>query len=228
GGVYKSTDGGTTWVRLGPALSEPLRERGEDERRVEGLPRSPLGKIDVAVAPNDSKRVYALIQTKDQGSLWRSDDGGAAWRVVNWQRGLIGRAGYYIHLDVSPANANEILVANSSFWRSTDGGQNFVEVPWGGDNHDIWWDPKDAGRIGLTNDAGARLTNDHGRTWLSVGLPIAQMYHVAVDQQVPYWVYGNRQDNGTMRGPSTGPEATQGTRGIAAPEPNALGGFGRG
>ena len=209
--IYKSTDGGSTWTKLVH----------------EGLPKSPVGKIDVMVAPSDSRRVYALIQTKDQGSVWRSDDAGASWRVVNWQRGLIGRAGYYIKLDVSPNNPDEILVANSAFYRSTDGGKNFAEVPWGGDNHDIWWDPKNPDRIALTNDASGRYTNDHGRTWQSVTLPIAQMYHVAVDNQVPYWVYGNRQDNGTMRGPSTGPERVEGTRGIPAPEVfGAVGGFG--
>ncbi len=201
-GIYKTTDGGDSWTRV----SHP------------GLPTGPLGKIDVILAPSDSRRVYALIQTKDQGSLWRSDDAGATWRVVNWQRPLIGRAGYYIKLDVNPRNADEILVANSSFWRSQNGGTTFEEVPWGGDNHDIWWDPKNPDRFGLTNDAGARLTTDHGRTWISVGLPIAQMYHVAVDNRIPYWVYSNRQDNGTMRGPSTVPEATTGTRGIAAPD----------
>ncbi|MBV9881082.1 MAG: hypothetical protein JO180_11330, partial [Gemmatirosa sp.] len=205
--IYKSTDGGTTWQKV----EHP------------GLPNAPVGKIDVAVAPSDSRRVYALIQTANQGSMWRSDDGGGTWRVVNWTRALIGRAGYYIRLEVSPADANEILVANSSFFRSADGGTTFVEVPWGGDNHDIWWDPTNAARFGLTNDAGARLTADHGRSWLAVGLPIAQMYHVAIDRQVPYWVYGNRQDNGTMRGPSTTPEATIATRGIAAPQRSGLG-----
>jgi photosystem II stability/assembly factor-like uncharacterized protein len=211
--IYKSTDGGSTWTKVAHA----------------GLPQSPVGKIDVMVAPTDSKRVYALIQTKDQGSLWRSDDGGAAWRVVNWQRGLIGRAGYYIKLDVSPVNADEVIVANSSVWHSTDGGKSFAEVPWGGDTHDIWWDPKNPDRFAITNDAGTRFTSDHGRTWLTVTLPIAQMYHVAVDDQTPYWVYGNRQDNGTMRGPSTGPERVEGTRGIPAPEVfGALGGRGRG
>ena len=180
------------------------------------MPKPPLGKIDVAVAPTNSKRVYALIQTADQGSVWRSDDGGAKWKVVNYQRPLIGRAGYYINIKVSTGNADEILIANSSFFRSKDGGKTFVEVPWGGDNHDIWIDPKNPNHFGLTNDAGARLTTDHGKTFQTVSLPIAQMYHVAVDNQIPYWVYGNRQDNGTMRGPSTAPEGATATRGIAA------------
>ncbi|HEX3865693.1 MAG TPA: hypothetical protein VHV78_03035, partial [Gemmatimonadaceae bacterium] len=199
-GIYMSHDGGDTWKKAESA----------------GLPKPPLGKIDVAVAPTNSKRVYALIQTADQGSLWRSNDGGASWAVINHQRPLIGRAGYYIHLEVSSGNADEILVANSSFFRSTDGGKNFADVPWGGDNHDIWIDPKNPNHFGLTNDAGARLTTDHGKTFLSVSLPIAQMYHVAIDNQIPYWVYGNRQDNSTMRGPSTVPEGATATRGIAA------------
>ncbi|HZR25125.1 MAG TPA: hypothetical protein VFA59_16135, partial [Vicinamibacterales bacterium] len=108
-GLYKSTDGGSTWTRI----------------EASGLPKPPLGKIDIAIAPSDSNRVYALIQTADQGSVWRSDDAGATWRVVNWSRGLIGRAGYYIRLAVNPANADEILVSNSSFWQSIDGGKTF-------------------------------------------------------------------------------------------------------
>jgi hypothetical protein len=199
-GVYVTRDAGDTWKQV----VDP------------GLPHPPIGKIDVAVAPSNSKRVYALIQTADQGSVWRSDDGGVKWKVVNYQRQLIGRAGYYIHFMVSPSNADEILLANSSFFQSKDGGKTFVEVPWGGDNHDIWFDPKNANHFGLTNDLGARLTTDHGKTFQSVALPVAQMYHVAVDNQIPYWVYGNRQDNGTMRGPSTAPEGATATRGIAA------------
>src|SRR5215831_14181669 len=211
-GVWVTRDGGDSWKQ---ALDP-------------GLPKPPLGKIDVAVAPTNSQRVYALIQTADQGSVWRSDDGGVKWKVVNWQRGLIGRAGYYINLKVSPANADEILVANSSFYQSKDGGKSFVEVPWGGDNHDIWFDPKNADHFGLTNDAGARLTSNHGKTFQSVSLPIGQMYHVAVDNQIPYWVYGNRQDNGTMRGPSTAPEGASATRGIAAGAGRGGRGGGRG
>jgi len=183
-GVYVSRDGGSKWTKVDAA----------------GLPKSPLGKIDVAVAPTDSNRVYALIQTKDQGSVWRSDDGGSSWRVVNWSRELIGRAGYYVHLAVSPANEDEILISNSSFFQSVDGGQTFRSVNWGGDNHDIWWDPKDADRFAITHDAGITLTTQHGRSDRRVQLPIGQMYHVTVDNQVPYYVYSNMQDDGTMRG----------------------------
>jgi hypothetical protein len=124
-------------------------------------------------------------------------------------------------LAVSPTNPDEILLANSSFFRSQDGGKTFLEVPWGGDNHDIWIDPKNADHFGLTNDLGARLTTNHGKSFEAVALPVGQMYHVAVDNQIPYWIYGNRQDNGTMRGPSTAPEGAQAARGIAV-------GFGRG
>lgn len=186
-GVYVSHDNGVTWKHI----------------EGHGLPKSPVGKIDVAVAPTNSNRVYALIQTKDQGSVWRSDDGGENWRVVNWQRTLIGRAGYYIRIAVSPASDDEVYIANSSFFESLDGGENFKEVPWGGDNHDIWIDPTNANRFALTNDAGVMITTVHGRGFHRVQLPIGQMYHVAVDNQVPYDVYSNMQDDGNMRGPST-------------------------
>jgi photosystem II stability/assembly factor-like uncharacterized protein len=190
-GMYVSRDGGTTWKKVVDG----------------GLPISPVGKIDVAIAPSNAKRVYALIQTADQGSVWRSDDGGGSWKVINWNRMLIGRAGYYIRLAVSPKDADEILVANSSFFRSKDGGRTFNLERWGGDTHDIWYDPTNADRFALTDDAGAHITNDHGKGWTQVSIANGQMYHVAVDAQVPYWIYSNRQDNGTMRGPSTAPEA---------------------
>ena len=185
-GVYVSHDGGTTWKHL-----------------VEhGLPKSPLGKIDVAVAPNDSNRVYALIETHDQGSLWRSDDGGDNWRVVCWDRILIGRAGYYIHLAVSPDDENKVYVSNSSFLVSIDGGRTFEPTQWGGDNHGIWIDPGDAKRFAIAFDEGMDITTTGGRGFHYVTLPIGQMYHVAVDDQIPYYVYSNMQDATTMRGPS--------------------------
>jgi photosystem II stability/assembly factor-like uncharacterized protein len=185
-GIYISHDGGSKWSRI----------------EEHGLPKSPLGKIDVAIAPTNSKRIYALIQTKDQGSVWRSDDAGEKWRRVNSQRALIGRAGYYIRLAVSPGSDNEVLVANSSFWQSLDGGDNFREVHWGGDTHDIWIDPTNPDRFVITDDAGLIITTVHGRGFHRVTLPIGQMYHVAVDNQIPYYFYSNMQDDGNMRGPS--------------------------
>jgi len=171
-GVYVTHDGGDTWTHI----------------EGHGLPHSPVGKIDVAVAPTDSNRVYALIQTPDQGSVWRSDDGGQKWKVVNWDRSLIGRAGYYIRIQVSPTNENEVFVANSSFHHSVDGGETFATVKWGGDTHDIWIDPRNADRFVITDDAGLIITQAHGRGFHRVTFPIGQMYHVAVDDQVPYYV----------------------------------------
>lgn len=185
-GVYVSHDRGATWNHI----------------EGHGLPHSPVGKIDVAVAPTDSNRVYALIETNEQGSLWRSDDGGAEWRVVSWDRTLIGRAGYYIRIAVSPADENRVLVSNSAFLVSMDGGLTFETRPWGGDNHDIWMDPKDPNRFAISFDGGLGITTVGGRGFHDVSLPIGQMYHVAVDDQIPYDVYGNMQDDSTMRGPS--------------------------
>ena len=185
-GVYVSHDGGTKWTRI----------------EEHGLPHAPVGKIDVAVAPTNSRRVFALIQTKDQGSVWRSDDAGTHWKAINFQRALIGRAGYYIRIAVSTGTDNEVYVANSSFHQSLDGGQNFQEVRWGGDTHDIWVDPANPDRFVITDDAGMNITTVHGRGFHHVTLPIGQMYHVDVDNQVPYYFYSNMQDDGNMRGPS--------------------------
>ncbi|HVN46571.1 MAG TPA: hypothetical protein VMT66_15185 [Steroidobacteraceae bacterium] len=185
-GIYISHDGGTRWTRL----------------EGKGLPNAPLGKIDVAIAPTNSNRIYALIQTKDQGSLWRSDDAGENWQRVNSQRALIGRAGYYIRLAVSTGSDNEVYVANSSFHRSLDWGESFHELRWGGDTHDIWIDPANPDRFVITDDGGMIITTVHGRGFHRVTLPIGQMYHVAVDDQIPYYFYSNMQDDGNMRGPS--------------------------
>jgi photosystem II stability/assembly factor-like uncharacterized protein len=185
-GVYVTHDGGKTWSHLVG----------------HGLPHSPLGKIDIAVAPSDSNRVYALIETRNQGSVWRSDDGGANWRTISWDRTLIGRAGYYIRIAVSPGDENKVYIANSGFHVSTDGGKTWPEKRWGGDNHDIWMDPKDSDHFAITYDGGFGITTTDGKGWHDVVLPVGQMYHVAVDDQIPYDVYSNMQDDNTMRGPS--------------------------
>ncbi len=205
--VYRSRDGGTTWTKLD-----------------DGLPKPPVGKIDVAIAPTDSRRMYALIQTADQGSVWRSDDGGDRWRVVSWDRTLIGRAGYYIRIEVSPSNPDEVLIANSSFHRSTDGGLTFPLNDRGcGDCHDIWMDPTNPDHWVTTGDGGMGITTDHAKTFTRVSLPIGQMYHVAVDGRVPYWIYSNRQDDGTMRGRSDSPVDVSNVPSYAPPRP--AGGF---
>ena len=197
-GVYLSRDGGRTFAKV----THP------------GLPKSPYGKTDVAIAPSDGNRMYVLIQTgadgvkgmpsQAQGSVWRSDDAGRTWRNVSWDRRLIGRAGYYIRIRVSPDNPDHLLIANSTLWRSRDGGLIWEGGGGGcGDCHDIWWDPNPEfpGHYIVTGDGGMGIfgspNNPTGNT--SVSLPIGQMYRVTVDQRSPYWVYGSRQDDGSMR-----------------------------
>jgi photosystem II stability/assembly factor-like uncharacterized protein len=199
-GVYISHDGGTKWTQV-----------------TGGMPKPPVGKIDVAIASSNPKRMYALIQTADQGSLWRSDDAGAGWKAVSWDRSLIGRAGYYIRIVVNPQNADDVFVMSSSLHRSQDGGKTFSGNGGGpfpftdgqascGDCHDVWIDPKDPVRYALVDDGGAAINTRQGV--VRVSLPNGQMYHVHVDNRVPYWIYSNRQDDGTMRGPSTNSEQT--------------------
>ena len=198
-GVYLTKDGGVRWTRL-----------------TSGMPKPPFGKVDVQIAPSDSKRMYALIQTADQGSVWRSDDTGATWKVVSWDRSLIGRAGYYIRMVVNPQNADDIFIMSSSMHRSQDGGKSFsgnggtfaftAGQASCGDCHDVWIDPKDPVRYALVDDGGGSINTRNGI--VRVSLPNGQMYHVHTDNRVPYWIYSNRQDDGTMRGPSTNSEQT--------------------
>ena len=195
-GIYVSHDNGVTWSRL-----------------QQGLPKSPYGKTDVAIAPSNPQRVYALIATYNQGSLWRSDDGGKQWNVVSWDRSLIGRAGYYIRLGVDPKNADNVYVSSSSQHYSVDGGRTFsglggkdvksIGPARCGDCHDIWIDPTNPAHYIVTGDGGAGIATGAG-TAIQVTLPIGQNYHVATDNRVPYWFYSNRQDDSTTtRGPMT-------------------------
>src|SRR5215510_2871770 len=223
-GVYLTKDGGGTWTRL-----------------TKGLPKPDVGKIDVQIAPSDSNRMYALIQTSNQGSVWRSDDAGATWNVVSWDRSLIGRAGYYIRMVVNPQNADDIFIMSSSMHRSQNGGKTFSGNGGGpqafpftsgqascGDCHDVWIDPKDPKRYIVVDDGGGAINTPNGPQ--AIRIPNGQMYHVHVDNRVPYWIYSNRQDDGTMRGPSIGTEETGNgclPENSAMPV-SALGGFGRG
>jgi photosystem II stability/assembly factor-like uncharacterized protein len=199
-GLFKSTDGGVTWKRL----------------TGNGLPTRMTGKIVPAIAPSNSKRIYALIETgdgvplngkeTDRGKLWRSDDGGETWRLISYDRNLGGRTHYYFRMAVAPDNDNETYYLTAGFARSTDGGEtnrmmNLGASP-GGDNHDIWIDPTNPNRMAVANDGGVSISTTRGQSWNRIQLPIAQMYHVTVDNRIPYYVYGNEQDDPSYRGPS--------------------------
>jgi photosystem II stability/assembly factor-like uncharacterized protein len=186
GGVYVSRDGGTSWKRI----------------EGHGLPAPPIGKVAVAVAPSDPRRVYALIETGQRGSLWRSDDGGEKWKRVNASRLLNERPHYYTRMLVMPDTASEVYFPSNGMGGTWDGGETAEPIHWGGDNHDMWADPKDPRRMMIGNDGGVQISTTRGRQWSFVRLPIGQIYHVATDDRVPYMVYGQMQDDGSMRGPS--------------------------
>jgi photosystem II stability/assembly factor-like uncharacterized protein len=199
-GIWKSTDGGTTWKRLSG----------------HGLPETPIGRIGLGIARSNPSRVYALIETGDgvpihgkdagKGELWRSDDGGENWQMVSTDRQLAGRTQYYTRMAVAPDNENEAYFAAAHWSKTLDGGKTTIdppnaEIP-GGDHHDIWIDPSDASRLAVGHDGGISISINRGKTWQQIQLPIAQMYHVTVDNRIPYLVYGNRQDGPSTMGPS--------------------------
>ena len=203
-GIFASRDGGDTWTKL----------------EGHGLPNRPVGKIDVCMTAADSRRIYALIETgdgvpwhgeeTDSGELWRSEDGGREWEMVNYSRDLAGRSAYYTVCHVSPEDADEAYFLAAPFLYTLDGGRTYssagsadaaIARP-GGDNHDMWIDPGNPDRMIVGNDPGVAISTNRGRSWMRIQLPIAQMYHVTADNNVPYYVYGNRQDGPSYRGPS--------------------------
>ncbi len=185
-GIFITQDGGDHWNRI----------------TGHGLPPSPLGKIAVAIAPSDPNRVYALIETGQGGTLWRSEDGGAEWKVVNYSRLLNERPHYYTRILVMPNNERELYFPSNGIRVSYDGGETIDEVHWAGDNHDMWADPMNPSRMMIASDGGVSISTTHGRQWSETRLPIAQMYHVATDNRIPYWVYGQMQDGMPLVGPS--------------------------
>ena len=188
GGVYKSTDGGTTWKKLAG-----------------GLPNGLFGKADLAVSKANPSRVYVLIEAPgNEGGLYRSDDRGETWQRMNAPAGALNRPFYYLNADADPTNADRVFLGAESFYMSTDGGRTFRTVPTPhSDNHDVWINPNDPKVWVQANDGGANVTLDDGRTWSTQeNQPTAEMYQVYVDDQFPYRLYGAQQDNTTVIVPS--------------------------
>jgi photosystem II stability/assembly factor-like uncharacterized protein len=191
-GLWRSLDGGDTW---------------EDLSRRPGLPVGLYGKIGVSAAPTRSGRVWALIEHRTHGGMYRSDDYGMTWERVSDNQHLVSRAWYYTHVTADPTDAETVYVNNLSLWVSHDGGRNYREIGTPhGDNHDIWIDPADGQRIIQGNDGGACVSTTGGAVWTSVyNQPTAQFYHLAADNRVPYTVYGTQQDNTSIAVPSRSP-----------------------
>jgi len=190
GGIYRSTDGGDTW--------EPMNTKG-----LPGGVKQPVGKTNVVIAQSNPKRVYALFEEKSP-LLYRSDDGGETWQFMSNNHDMAERAPYYTRMAVSTDNPDELYFMSVRFSQSLDGGKTLEKRPprGGGDNHDMWIDPLNADRMMVAHDGCASISLNRGKTFQRVVLPIAQMYHVDVDNQIPYFVYGNRQDGWSYRGPS--------------------------
>ena len=190
GGLYKSTDGGDSWKRL-----------------TKGLPGGLVGKSDLAVSPDDPDRLYILMEAKPGGGLYRSDDRGESFRLVSDQSDLLDRPFYYDNVDADPSNADVVYVNATDFWKSIDGGDSFEELSTPhGDNHDMWINPNDPNVFIQSNDGGANVTLDGGRSWSTQqNQPTAELYQVYVDDAFPYQLYAGQQDNTTIAVPSLPP-----------------------
>ena len=188
GGVYRTVDGGNTW----DALSKQGLPGGKDH---------PVGKTAVAISASKPDIVYALFEI-DSPALYRSEDFGNTWTLQTRNHDIAERAPYYTRMAISPTNPDEVYFASVKFTTSKDGGKTLTGLRAGGDNHDIWLDPTNPDRMMVAHDGCASITLNHGKSFQRVVLPIAQMYHAAVDDQIPYNVYGNRQDGYSYKGPS--------------------------
>jgi photosystem II stability/assembly factor-like uncharacterized protein len=216
-GLYRSKDGGEHW--------EHLTEHG--------LPSEGLGRIGIAVAPSNTRRIYLIVDAK-KGGLYRSDDAGESWELVSEDKRIWGRGWYFCEVSVDTKDADTVYVPNTSLYRSRDGGKNFTAIkgaPGGDDYHELWIDPDEPRRMVLGSDQGVIATRNGGETWSSwYNQPTGQFYHVAADDRFPYWVYGAQQDSGSAATPSRGnyralnfhdwrPMETGDENGYIAPDP---------
>ncbi len=188
-GLYKSTDGGAHWTNISSHA---------------GLPQELLGKIGIAVAPSAPSTLYATIQAKD-GGVFRSDDGGATWRRVNDEWKLRQRAFYYMAIFVDPKDPNTVYMPEvDALYVSHDGAKTFTRLHTPhGDNHIVWINPDDPKILLEGNDGGATVSTDGGKTWSTEhNQPTGQFYHINLDDQFPFHIYGAQQDEGSFGGPS--------------------------
>ena len=185
GGMFVTTDGGDTWRQL----------KG-------GLPGESPGRITIAIAPSNPRRMYARVESPRAGGLFRSDDAGESWRRINNEPRVVGRGSDTSAVRVDPKNPDVVYSANTSTYRSTDGGETFTAIkgaPGGDDYHRIWINPDNPEIMILGVDQGATITVNGGKTWSSwYNQPTAQFYHVITDNRIPYWVYGGQQESGSV------------------------------
>ena len=192
-GLYRSNDGGDTWKKLS-----------------EGLPKSHLGRIGLAVAPSRPSTVYAVVESKET-ALYRSDDLGEHWRQMNNSFNIQVRPFYFAHIAVDPTNHNRVYKAGMMLSFSDDGGKTFSGSIMSGssvhsDHHAIWINPRDPNQILDGTDGGLYQSFDKAQRFRHLNvLPVSQFYHVNYDMATPYNVYGGLQDNGTWMGPSQFP-----------------------
>ncbi|MFI5092840.1 MAG: hypothetical protein ACHQIK_05305 [Candidatus Acidiferrales bacterium] len=183
-GLYRSKDGGDHWEQM----------------TGQGLPSEELGRMGIAFAPSNPKRIYLIADAKE-GGLYRSDDGGENWARVSKDARIWGRGWYFCEVSVDSKDEDTVYVPNTSTYRSRDGGKTFTAIkgaPGGDDYHQLWIDPDDPERMILGCDQGVIVTRNGGETWSSwYNQPTGQFYHVATDDRFPYWVYGAQQDSGS-------------------------------